>query len=182
VPRWALHPDLGSGQVVTPKQPGKVLTLRTALVERVCLRLRQLVAVFHAFYTVARPPYAFRQPLPRHARTRPCALCPRWRAGVTDRVWTFRELRTAKFALLDSQSISRKAPKRGLMEARTSDSRRRCYGTRGACGARPRSLRKPMTLCPREVGGCPLSPTDVRIDPVGAGSPRRPGKLASRST
>jgi IS1 family transposase/transposase-like protein len=109
-------------------------TISTALVERVHLtlrqalaplarktssfckdreRLRQRVVFFQAFYNVARPHMSLRQPLPRHARTRHGAMCPRWRertpamaAGVTDHVWNFRELLTAKFEPLDSQSIS----------------------------------------------------------------------------
>jgi IS1 family transposase/transposase-like protein len=109
-------------------------TISTALVERVNLtlrqalaplvrktssfckdraRLRQRVVFFQAFYNVARPHMSLRQPLPLHERTRHGAMCPRWRArtpamavGVTDHVWTFRELLTAKFEPLDSQSIS----------------------------------------------------------------------------
>jgi IS1 family transposase len=109
-------------------------TISTALVERVNLTLRQALAplarktasfckdrermqqrvlFFHAFYNVARPHMSLRQPLPLHERTRHGAICPRWRertpaiaAGLTDHVWTFRELLTAKFEPLDSQSIS----------------------------------------------------------------------------
>jgi len=110
------------------------LTISTALVERVHLtlrqalapltrktasfckdreRLRQRVVFFQAFSNVARPHMSLRQPLPRHARTRHGALHLRWQectpamaAGVTDHVWTFRELLTATFEPLDSQSIS----------------------------------------------------------------------------
>jgi IS1 family transposase len=110
------------------------LTISTALVERVNLtgrqalapwarktfrfwkdreRLRQRVVFCQAFSNVARPPMSLRQPLPRHERQRHGAIRPRWRActpamaaGVTDHVWTFRELLTAKFEPLDSQSIS----------------------------------------------------------------------------
>ena len=110
------------------------LTVSTALVERVNLtlrqalapltrkttsfckdreRLRQRVVFFQAFYNVARPHMSLRQPLPLHERTRHGAIRPRWRectpalaAGLTDHVWTFRELLTAKFEPLDSQSIS----------------------------------------------------------------------------
>ncbi len=107
-------------------------TLSTALVERVNLtlrqalaplarktssfckdreRLRQRVVFFQAFYNGARPHLSLRQPLPLHERIRHGAICPRWRertpamaAGLTDHVWTFRELLTAKFEPLDSQS------------------------------------------------------------------------------
>jgi IS1 family transposase len=109
-------------------------TISTALVERLNLtvrqalaplarktssfckdrqRLRQRVVFFHAFYNVARPHMSLRQPLPLHKRTRHGVICPRWQertpamaAGLTDHVWTFRELLTAKFEPLDSQSIS----------------------------------------------------------------------------
>jgi IS1 family transposase len=100
-------------------------TISTALVERVNLtlrqalaplarktssfckdreRLRQRVIFFQAFYNVARPHMSLRHPLPLHEHTRRGAICPRWRertpamaAGLTDHVWTFRELLTAKF-------------------------------------------------------------------------------------
>jgi hypothetical protein len=91
------------------------LMISTALVERVNLtlrqalaplarktssfckdreRMRQQVVFFQAFYNVARPHMSLRQPFPPMA------------AGLTDHVWTFRELLTAKFEQLDSQSIS----------------------------------------------------------------------------
>ncbi len=110
------------------------LTISTALVERVNLtlrqalaplgrktssfckdreRLRQRVVFFQAFYNVARPHRSLRQQLPLHERTRHGAIGPRWRegtpamaAGVTDHVWTFRELLTAKFEPREFQSIS----------------------------------------------------------------------------
>ena len=110
------------------------LTLSTALVERVNLpvrqalaplarktssfctdreRLRQRVVFFQVFYIMASPPMSLRQPLPLQERTGHSVLRPRWRectpamaAGLTDHVWTFRELLTAKFEPLDSQSIS----------------------------------------------------------------------------
>ena len=110
------------------------LTVSTALVERVNLtlrqalaplvrktysfckdrqRMRQRVVFFQAFYNVARPHMSLRQPLPLNERTRHGAIRPRWQectpamaAGLTDHVWTFRELLTAKFEPLDSQSIN----------------------------------------------------------------------------
>jgi hypothetical protein len=110
------------------------LAMRTALVERLHLpvrqalaplvrktssfckereRLRQRVVCFQAFYHVARPPMSLRRPLPLRKRTHHGALRPRWRertptraAGLTDHVWTFRELLTAKCAPLESQSIN----------------------------------------------------------------------------
>jgi transposase-like protein len=110
------------------------LTISTALVERVNLtlrqalaplgrktssfckdreRLRQRVVFFQAFYNVARPHMSLRRQLPLRERTRQGAICPRWRectpamaAGLTEHLWTFRELLTAKFEPLESQSIS----------------------------------------------------------------------------
>ena len=76
-------------------------------------RLRQRVVFLQAFSHVARPHMSLRQPLPLHERTRHGAICPRWRecppalaAGLTDHVWTFRELLTAKFEPREFQSIS----------------------------------------------------------------------------
>jgi hypothetical protein len=151
-PRGEPHPDLVYGPLVQQKKQGKLLTLsprvvlgaarlthlgltlRTALVERVNLtvrqalaplvrktpsfckdreRLRPRVVFFQAFSNVARPHMSLRQPLPLHERQRHGAIRPRWKertpamaAGLTDHVWTFRELLTAKFEPLDSQSIS----------------------------------------------------------------------------
>ena len=110
------------------------LTISTALLERVNLtlrqalaplarqtssfckdreRLRQRVVFFQTFYNVARPHMSLRQPWPLQDRTRQGAIRLRWRertpamaAGLTDHVWTFRELLTAKFEPLDSQSMS----------------------------------------------------------------------------
>jgi hypothetical protein len=141
-PLCAPHPDLVYGQLSKPKQHGTLLTLsprvvlgaerlthvgctiRTALVERVNLPLRQALAplarktascwkdrermrprvvFFQACSNVGRPPMSVRQPWPLQERTRGGAICPRWQertpamaAGLTDHVWTFRELLTAK--------------------------------------------------------------------------------------
>src|SRR5438094_659614 len=109
------------------------LAISTALVERVNLtlrqalaplgrktssfckdreRLRQRVVFFQAFYNVGRPHMSLRRQLPLHDRIRHGAICPRWQectpamaAGLTDHVWTFRELLTAKFEPLEFQSI-----------------------------------------------------------------------------
>jgi IS1 family transposase len=110
------------------------LTMSTALVERVNLtvrqalaplgrktysfckdreRLQQRVVFFQAFYNVARPHMSLRQPLSPGERTHSGAIRPRCRqrtpamaAGLTDHVWTLRELLTAKCEPLESQSIS----------------------------------------------------------------------------
>jgi len=99
------------------------LTLRQALAplarktSSVCQdreRMRQRVVCFPAFSHVVRPHMSVQRPLPMRERHRHGAIRPRWRertpalaAGVTDHVWTFRELLTATFEPLDSQSISR---------------------------------------------------------------------------
>jgi len=111
------------------------LTISTAVVERMNLtlrqalaplarqtssfckdreRMRQRVVFFQAFDNVARPHMSLRRQLPMRERTRQGAIRPRWRertpamaAGLTDHVWTFRELLTATCEPLDSQSISR---------------------------------------------------------------------------
>jgi len=76
-------------------------------------RLRQRVVFFQAFYNMASPHMSLQQPLAQPEQTRHRAIRPRWRqqtpamaAGMTDHVWTFRELLTAKFEPLNSQSIS----------------------------------------------------------------------------
>ena len=98
---------------LTLRQAVAPLTRKTASFCKHRERLRQRVVFFQAFDNVARPHMRLRQPLPLHERTHHGAIRPRWRertpalaAGVTDHVWTFRELLTAKFEPLDSQSIS----------------------------------------------------------------------------
>lgn len=98
------------------------LTLRHALapLTRKCwgfckdrTQLRRRVVFFQAFYNFARPHQSLRWPLP--AREQPGAglIRPQWQprtpgmvAGLTDHVWTFRELLTAKFEPILNQSIS----------------------------------------------------------------------------
>ena len=98
------------------------LTLRQALAplvrktSRFCTdreRLRQRGAFFQAFSPVARPHMSLQQQVPRRERTRHGAMRPRWRArtpamaaGLTDHVWTFRELLTVQLEPWESQSIS----------------------------------------------------------------------------
>ena len=109
------------------------LAVSTALSERLHLTVRQALApLARQTYRVgteraqrrrrvlccqvcshmARPPQSRRPQLPMRARRRLRAIRPRWRertpamaAGLTDHIWPFRELLTAKFAPLDSQSI-----------------------------------------------------------------------------
>jgi IS1 family transposase len=97
------------------------LTLRHALapLTRKCLafckdrtQLRRRVCFYHAFYNFARPHHTLRQPLSADAASlalfqpkwQPCT--PGMAAGLTDHVWSFRELLTAKFEPIPYQSIS----------------------------------------------------------------------------
>src|SRR5207244_3013123 len=110
------------------------LTISTALVERVNLtlrqalaplgrktssfckdreRLRQRVVFFQAFYNVARPHMSLRLSLPDQDQHVLGLIQPKWfprtpgmAAGLTDHVWTFRELLTAKFEPIHNQSSS----------------------------------------------------------------------------
>lgn len=98
------------------------LTLRHALapLTRKCLgfckdrnQLRRRVAFYHAFYNFARPHQSLRQPLTDiqpelvplfQAKWQP--VTPAMAAGLTDHVWSFRDLLTVKFEPIPSQSIS----------------------------------------------------------------------------
>ena len=98
------------------------LTLRHALapLTRKCLgfckdriQLRRRVTFYQAYYNFARPHQSLRQPLPGIALTEISLFHPKWQprspamaAGLTDHVWSFRELLTAKFEPLHYQSIS----------------------------------------------------------------------------
>ena len=98
------------------------LTLRQALAPLVrksgsfCkdrLQMRRRVVFFQAFYNFARPHMSLRVPLPDQAPHATGLIQPKWHhrtpgmaAGLTDHVWTFRELLTAKFEPLHSQSAS----------------------------------------------------------------------------
>jgi len=110
------------------------LKISTSLVERLTLTLRpafapltrkslgcckdreqwrRRVVFFQAFYNFARPHQSVRCPLPTAApslggliqpKGQPCT--PGMAAGLTDHVWTFRELLTAKFEPLLNQNTS----------------------------------------------------------------------------
>jgi len=98
------------------------LTLRHALapLTRKCWgyckdreQLRRRVVFFHAFYNFARPHHSLRLPWPEPKPRGSGLIQPKWQprtpgmaAGLTDHVWTFRELLTAKFEPILSQSIS----------------------------------------------------------------------------
>lgn len=97
------------------------LTLRHALAPLVrktwsfCkdrVQLRRRVTFFHVFYNFARPHQSLRLSLPAEVQE-PGLFQRKWQertpgmaAGLTDHVWTFRELLTAKFEPIYNQSIS----------------------------------------------------------------------------
>src|SRR5215475_10142628 len=98
------------------------LTLRHALAPLVrksgnfCkdrIQMRRRVVLFQAFYNFARPHMSLRVPLPGQEPHAAGLLQPKWchrtpgmAAGLTDHVWTFRELLTAKFEPVHNQSCS----------------------------------------------------------------------------
>jgi IS1 family transposase len=76
-------------------------------------QMRRRVIFLQAFYNFARPHMSLRVPLPDQARHTTGLIQPKWRyrtpgmaAGLTDHVWTFRELLTAKFKPRHNQSGS----------------------------------------------------------------------------
>ena len=98
------------------------LTLRHALapLTRKCwsfckdrTQLRRRVVFFQAFYNFARPHQSLRVPLAAREPLGVGLIRPKWQprtpgmaAGLTDHVWTFRELLTVKFEPILNQSIS----------------------------------------------------------------------------
>ena len=77
-------------------------------------QLRRRVIFYQVFYNFARPHLSLRQPLLVEAPVASGLIQPRWKhrtpgmaAGLTDHVWTFREILTAKFEPIHSQSTSR---------------------------------------------------------------------------
>jgi hypothetical protein len=76
-------------------------------------QMRRRVVVLQAFYHCARPPRSLRLPLPEQAShasglmpPKGCHRIPAMAAGLTDHVWTFRALLTAKFEPIHNQSDS----------------------------------------------------------------------------
>lgn len=76
-------------------------------------QLRRRVVFFQAFDNFARPHQSLRRPLPTSGPPRIGLIQPKWQlwtpgmaAGLTDHVWTFRELLTAKFEPLLNQNTS----------------------------------------------------------------------------
>ena len=110
------------------------LSISTSLIERLNLTLRHALAplvrkswsfckdrthmrhrvvFFQAFYNFARPHMSLRVPLPEQQLHASGLIQPKWchrtpgmAAGLTDHVWTFRELLTAKFEPIHNQSGS----------------------------------------------------------------------------
>jgi IS1 family transposase/transposase-like protein len=76
-------------------------------------QMRRRVVLFQAFYNFARPHMSLRLPRPESAPHASGLIQPKWNprtpamaAGLTDHVWTFRELLTAKFEPVHNQSGS----------------------------------------------------------------------------
>jgi transposase-like protein/IS1 family transposase len=76
-------------------------------------QMRRRVVLFQAFYNFARPHMSLRVPLPEQDQHLAGLLRPKWvhrtpgmAAGLTDHVWTFRELLTAKFEPVHNQSTT----------------------------------------------------------------------------
>jgi hypothetical protein len=72
--------------------------------------MRRRVVLFQAFYNFARPHMSLRLPLPEQEPHASGLIQPKWchrtpgmAAGLTDHVWTFRELLTAKFEPIHNQ-------------------------------------------------------------------------------
>lgn len=110
------------------------LKISTGLIERLNLTLRQSLAplvrkgsgfckdrelmrrrvtFFQVFYNFSRPHQSLRVPLPENRRCSQGAVHTKWlprtpgmAAGITDHVWSFRELLTIKFEPIYNQSIS----------------------------------------------------------------------------
>lgn len=77
-------------------------------------QLRRRVTFYQAFYNFGRPHQSLRLPLPEPSVPPVGLIRPKWihrtpgmAAGLTDHIWTFRELLTVKLERIDSQSISR---------------------------------------------------------------------------
>ena len=76
-------------------------------------QMKRRVTFWTCYYNFARPHLSLRSLIPAEERTRTGLIeqkyqpkTPGMAAGLTDQVWTFRELLTAKFEPLHSQSIS----------------------------------------------------------------------------
>lgn len=76
-------------------------------------QLRRRVVFFQAFYNFARPHQSLHRLLPTSEPPRTGLIQPKWQpctpgmaAGLTDHVWTFRELLTVKFELILNQNTS----------------------------------------------------------------------------
>jgi hypothetical protein len=76
-------------------------------------QMRRRVVFFHTFYNFARPPMSLRVEIPAQHRVSKGMIQPTWKqrtpamaAGLTDHLWMFRELLTAKFEPIHYQSIS----------------------------------------------------------------------------
>jgi hypothetical protein len=76
-------------------------------------QMRRRVCFFQSFYNFARPHMSLRLPLPHQAQPPVGLIQPKWQhrtsamaAGLTDHVWSFKELLTVKFEPILNQSIN----------------------------------------------------------------------------
>ena len=75
-------------------------------------QMRKRVVLFHAFYNFARPHHSLKISMPEDERKISGLIQPKWikrtpgmAAGITDHVWSFRELLTVKLEPIQNQSI-----------------------------------------------------------------------------
>ena len=78
-------------------------------------QMRRRVVFFQAFYNFVRPHMSLRVPLPDPESQATGLIQPKWHhrtpgmaAGLTDHVWTFRELLTAKFGCSPGSTLKKK--------------------------------------------------------------------------
>jgi IS1 family transposase len=111
--RWAISTSLLERLNLTLRQHLAPLGRKSLSFCKERDQLRRRVVFFQAFYNFARPHQSLRLPLAVSASDQPGLIQPKWQprtpgmaAGLTEHVWTFRELLTVKFEPHHSQSSS----------------------------------------------------------------------------
>ncbi len=111
--RWAISTSLLERLNLTLRQHLAPLGRKSLSFCKERDQLRRRVVFFQAFYNFARPHQSLRLPLAVAAPGPPGLIQPKWQprtpgmaAGLTEQVWTFRELLTVKFEPHHSQSSS----------------------------------------------------------------------------
>jgi IS1 family transposase len=112
-PRWAISTSLLERLNLTLRPPLAPLGRKSLSFGKERDQVRRRVVFFQAFDNVARPQQSLRLPLPVAPPCPPGLIQPKWQprppgraAGLTEQVWTFRELLTVKFEPHHSQSSS----------------------------------------------------------------------------